>query len=254
MDRTIIKRYSLVILLDLIFTFGTLFMLWFARLKTKILIEEMQTLTPKINEFLQQYSLSNVTDPSMVPYLEIEKLDLLANHAFTLNTYIAPIIIVLLFIATQMLVWKLLNKTPIYKFILYSIVPIMLALFTLTTFITYLTGSLNFEAYPLYPSIILLVSTILTSYIAMILLNHSNVKYKKLWPTLKKRFMNIKKAALSDTLFLVNIITAVIYVGVIAIALLFMISDSFNAGIFFLIIAAVILVEISRHYFIKYVR
>jgi hypothetical protein len=238
------SKYSLAFLLDIIFTITALLSIYYTRIQTKLYMDEITSLSPILNQFTQQASTNNITD---IPLQEVIRLESLLDNALLINNVILPIIILILFITTQALVWKLINNTPIKKFILFSIIPAAIALLTINNFTDLIFNIMSGEDHSIILFIILIILSILLSYTSLILTTNYE-KPKEILKTLKKKY---KKSILP---FILLIITTLFYLITFTIVLISAIAEYLSIITITILMLSIILFELTRYYFIKKVK
>jgi len=236
-----ITKYLSVFSLDIIFTVLSILVLYYTRIQTKLYMDQITALSPVLNDFTQQAANNNITS---VPLQEVIKLESLLNKALILNDWILPLVILILFIITQAIIWRIINKTPIWKSTIFIIIPSIVFLITITSFTNILFGIMSGESYSLILFIILLILTIGLSYISLILLvNHK--KPKDVLKIIKKRY---KKSILP---FILMIITSLVYITAFTLTLIVAVGEYLGIIIILAMIISIILFELTRYYFLR---
>jgi len=239
-----IAKYLYVFLFDLIFTGLSIFALYYTRMQTKLYMDQITALSPVLNQFTEQAMANNITS---VPLQEVIKLESLVNKALIINDWVLPILILVLFIVTQVFVWKLLNNTPLWKSSLFMLIPSVVFLITITNFTDLIFGIMSGENYSILLFVVLVLLSVILSYISLILLVHYE-KPKDILKILKKKW---KKSILP---FILLILTSLIYLVLFTIVLISAIAEYLSFLTVLLMIIAIILFELTRYYFLKTVR
>lgn len=234
------KKRGLTFLLDLVFTAGILGFFYWMREWMAGVIAQINTLGPALAQLEQEAATESFTANSVAA---LEGINSLATNTLLVNQVIMPIFLIVLFIVTQMLVWKYLNKTPFVRFASYSILPFVLFLLFGSMFLELLMWAFMYLDFSWFWFIVVILLLLFTSYYALVWNVHWKDGIKKLF----KRRQVIGP-------YLLLVLATLFYLIVMSIFFIGLISSSIGFMAFVWGIVSLVAFNYARSYYIRKAR
>lgn len=238
------KKRALTFLLDLILIFSVILISVFSRKKLELYITSLQDFAPQLDSLGTILSQQNLTTYNVT---STEQIISQTNHMIisaNIWLYLIPISMILIYLITQSINWKLLNKTKIKTFILASIPFLIITLLFLNSLLTSISTILyNFSINIVWP-IILLILFLIIAYLTLIFYTKERITLKFIRHSIKRLILPYILMLITSFFILIN--SLLIYIFLII-----------NQSILVLIptlILLLILFNIQRTSFIKRVK
>ena len=236
MEKEWIKRLY-VFFLDLVLAVGLIGTFVYHRFKLQEYIGSISEHLPQLAQLEKEAAADNL---SLASANALQSLDSLTAKATMMNEVLLPLVILLLVIITQMVVWKILRKTPIKRFIAYSIIPLVVMIYFLSMFSDFLTYVLAVIDFNIIWFVILFIITLVVSYYGLLWNVHWKDQFSKL--------VNRKRVIFPYVVFLASI---VLYFIVGAITFIGFISESFHWTMVVGVLLSLVAINFARSYYIR---
>jgi len=194
-----LKKRITTFLLDLILIFSVILTAVFARKKLEYYIISLRNFSPKILNLGAKLSFQNLTTYNQT-YAEqvISQTNSLIFHA-NFYLFLIPLAIILFYLITQSINWKLINNTKINKFVIISVPFLIVALLFLNSLLDSALLMLYDTPIKILFTVLLFLIFLLVSYISLVYYSKKKIKNPKTF--LKK---SVKKLIFPFSLILIN--------------------------------------------------
>lgn len=207
------KKRVTTFLLDIFLIFSVILISVFSRKKLEIYMASLQDFAPQLSSLGTILSQQNLTTYNITSTEQI--ISQTNNLIFNANllVYLIPISIIILYLLTQSINWKLINKTKIKNFVIASIPLLIITLLFLNSLVSIISTVLyEFSAEVIIP-IILFILFLKISYLTLIFYTKQKLTLKFIRKSIKKLILPYFSILITSFFILIN--SALIYVFLI---------------------------------------
>ena len=174
-----LKKRALTFLLDLIFISSIILILIIARKQLQLYMDNLQNLSPQVSDLANILSSQNLTTYNQT-YAE-QIISQTNNLVFNTQIFLLliPITMIIFYLITQSINWKIINKTKISLFLLSSIPFLAISLLFLNSLLDLLQTFLYEESTNLILTLSLFVLFIIITYFTLIFYIKGKIKFIK---------------------------------------------------------------------------